>query len=354
MKKIAAIILAAGKGMRMKSSVPKVLHEVCGLPMVGWVLRSLEQSGISDSCLILNDELEPFAPLLAAFKGTSVAIQQNRLGTGDAAASAAWSFKDVVVPGYAAGRHHQGPVINSEYVLICAGDIPAVDAGEYQKFLKFCYEENVDLAVLGMNVPDPTGYGRLVLDGNILTKIVEEKDASAEIKKIRVCNTGILFFKTKVLFELLSRLTTENAQKEYYLTDCIGLARARGLICKASVSENYPLFQGVNDRIQLASIEGLINRRLINQQMLSGVTFQLPETSFIETGVEIGADSVIGPGFTGQGKSKIGKRCRVGSGVTLYDAVIGDDVEIGNHCDIKKMTVADGDKIYPGNVLGLS
>src|SRR5690606_16129100 len=133
----------------------------------------------------------------------SVAIQQNRLGTGDAAAACAWSFNDVTIPSYAAGRHQHGAVIDSEYVLICTGDVPAVPAEEYRLFMEFALSTRADVAVLGMDVPNPKGYGRLVMEGSNLKKIVEEKDADDVTRKITACNTGILFFKTKTLFALL-------------------------------------------------------------------------------------------------------------------------------------------------------
>lgn len=353
MTNTAAIILAAGKGTRMKSNTPKVLHEVCGLPLVGWVLRSLVEAGIKDSCLVLSDDLSPFADLLKEHPNVSVAIQQNRLGTGDAAASCAWSFKNVSVPSYAAGRHQHGKVLDSEYVLICAGDVPAVTAGEYSRFMQFALSEGADLAVLGMDVPNPTGYGRLVTEGNALVRIVEEKDADEAIRRITVCNTGILFFKTKVLFELLCHLTTANAQKEYYLTDCVEQARRKGLSCRAFVSINHGMYQGVNDRAQLASIEELINRRLIAAQMAAGVSFQLPATSLIEADVTIGNDTVIAPGFTARGRTKIGSGCKIGPHVSLINAEIGDGVEIGSLSEIRNTRIASGEKVYPGNILGI-
>jgi len=354
MKHTAAIILAAGKGTRMKSKTPKVLLNVCGVPVLEWVLRGLKKSGVTDSCLIISDETLPFKDILAANPGLSVAIQKNRLGTGDAVASAAWSFANVKIPSYAAGSHQHGNVLSSEYVLICAGDVPAPEPDEYQSFLQFCFEKNADVAVLGMEVPDPKGYGRLVTAGESLLRIVEEKDADEEIKKITACNTGILFFKTTVLFELLGQLTTNNAQKEYYLTDCIEKARASGLVCWTLVSKNYKVFQGVNDRDQLSAVENLINQRMIRFHMASGVSFQLPETTLLEADVKIGSDTSVGPGLTAKGRTCIGSGCKIGSHVTLIDTIIEDGVEVGGHSHIINTTIRRGEKIYPGSVVGLS
>lgn len=353
MARTAAIVLAAGKGTRMKSTLPKVLHEVCGVSMAGWVLRSLKEVGISDCCLVLSDELSPFRDLLAAWPSVSVAIQLNRLGTGDAAASCAWSFKDVTIPLYAAGRHQHGAVIDSDYVLICTGDIPAVPAEEYKCFMEFAHSAGADVAVLGMDVPNPKGYGRLVMEGSNLKKIVEEKDADDATRKITACNTGVLFFKTKMLFQLLSKLTTNNAQKEYYLTDCVQLAQEQGLVCSAYVSKNYEVFEGVNDRMQLASLEELINKRLIAGHMTAGVTFRLPQTSLVEADVVIGNDTEVGPGLTARGNTTVGSRCRIGAHVTLINAQIEDGVEIGGHSEIRNTRIAKGEKVYPGSILGI-
>ncbi len=354
MKNTAAIILAAGKGTRMKSKTPKVLLSACGIPVLEWVLRGLAKAGVNESCLIVSDETQPFKEILAANSGLSVAIQKNRLGTGDAAASAAWSFSDVKIPSYAAGSHQHGKVLSNEYVLICAGDVPAPEPEEYQKFLQFCFDKNADVAVLGMDVPDPKGYGRLVTTGESLLKIVEEKDADEKTKKITACNTGILFFKTKVLFELLGELTTNNSQKEYYLTDCVEKARDKGLTCWTLVSKNYKVFQGVNDREQLSSIETLINSRMIRSHMVSGVSFHLPETTLLDADVKIGSDTFVSPGLTAKGKTIIGAGCKIGPHVTLIDAVIEDGVEIGGHSHIVNKTIKRGEKIYPGSIVGLS
>jgi bifunctional UDP-N-acetylglucosamine pyrophosphorylase/glucosamine-1-phosphate N-acetyltransferase len=353
MKNTAAIILAAGKGTRMKSKTPKVLLNVCGIPILEWVLRGLAKAGVNESCLIISDDTGPFKNILTANSGLSVAIQKNRQGTGDAAASAAWSFAGVQIPSYAAGGHQHGRVLNNEYVLICAGDVPAPEPEEYQKFLQFCFDKNAEVAVLGMDVPNPKGYGRLVTEGESLLKIVEEKDADEKTKKITACNTGILFFKTKVLFQLLCELTTDNAQKEYYLTDCVEKARNNGLTCWTLVSKNHQVFQGVNDREQLSSIECLINSRMIRSHMASGVSFHLPETTLLEADVKIGSDTFVSPGLTAKGKTQIGADCTIGPNVTLVDVVLEDGVEVGAQSYVVNTTIKRGEKIYPGSVIGL-
>lgn len=353
MTQTAAIILAAGKGTRMKSELPKVLHPLCGAPMVSWVIRALSEVGIKQSCLVLGDDVQRFEPLMSGFPNVSVAIQNNRLGTGDAAAACAWSFAGVTKPSYASGKHERGEVIEADHVLICTGDIPAVGADQYKAFVDFCLAEGADVGVLGMDVPDPKGYGRMVLQGSDLLKIVEEKDADAKTKAVTVCNTGILFFKATHLFELLGELTTSNAQKEYYLTDCVEKARARKLVCKAFVSKDFDQFLGVNDRKQLAELETLINKRLLDTHMKSGVSFHLPQTSFCERAVTIGPETEVGPGFHALGTSVIGKRCKIGANVSLENAVIGDDVIVGNNCEIKNTKVAAGKTVYSGSVLGM-
>ncbi len=251
---ITGIILAAGKGTRMNSPLPKVLHDISGQPMISWVFDALEESDVKKICLILSEDLDGFEPFLAKHEEILVAIQSNRLGTGDAVASAAFAFNDVALPPYAAGRLHQGQKASTDAVLICAGDVPAIQAESLKDFLRD--SQGSSLSVLGMRVPDPTGYGRLVVkDGNQLDAIVEEKDADEAIRKITLCNSGIIYAKAEVLFELLSELDNKNSSEEYYLTDCFKLARERGISTHVHVAKDHREFAGVNTQDQLKLLE---------------------------------------------------------------------------------------------------
>jgi bifunctional UDP-N-acetylglucosamine pyrophosphorylase/glucosamine-1-phosphate N-acetyltransferase len=265
-KTTTGIILAAGKGTRMKSDLPKVLHTLDGKPMLSWVTDALRASGVSQLCLVLSEDLDGFHEFLSAQPDTLVAIQKNRLGTGDAVAAAAYAFKQVQVPKFTAGRLHQGDQVQSDAVLICAGDIPAIRSQALKEFIEASEQAGAKLSVLGMDVPDPKGYGRLVVEeGNILKSIVEEKDADEATRAITLCNTGVIYGDTSVVFELLGDLKPNNAQGEYYLTDCFELARARDIPTYVHVAADYREFAGVNDREQLTNLERWLKNREIEE-----------------------------------------------------------------------------------------
>ncbi len=325
---VAAIVLAAGKGTRMKSVLPKVLHPVAGRPMLDWVLTRLNRLGIKKTCLLLSEELSPFADILKAHQSLAVAIQKNRLGTGDAIASAAYAFQGANIARYSAGDLVHGEKLQAEYVLVLAGDVPAIEEELLKKFIESSLQKKLDLAVLGMKVPNPYGYGRLVIDGDTLSGIIEEKDASPEVKAINLCNTGVIFAKASLLFDLVTELTPNNAQGEYYLTDCVRLAYSKGLRTQAFIADEWQQFSGVNDRLQLADLERWMIEQKRIDLMRQGVTLQLPETIYVEPDVSVGADTVLSSHVSLKGQTKIGKFVKVGAGSVLESAVVRDHAVI--------------------------
>lgn len=326
---VAAIVLAAGKGTRMKSQLPKVLHKLCGKPMIGYVITALEDAGISQKCVVVGGDIDRLQTYLKAFEPLTFALQRDRLGTGEAVASAGFALTDCKVPAYASGQLLGGKPINSSHVLICAGDTPAIDARIIRDFLDFCHREKAELAVLGMDHPQPKGYGRLVCDqGGQLLKIVEEKDASAAEKAIRLCNSGLIFAEKTLLFTLLDAVRPNNSQKEYYITDCFQLARERGKSVKVWSTSNYASFDGINDRGQLAQLEARLAHQIRSKWMQAGVSFHLPESTYVEASVEIGEDSEIGPNVSLLGHTRIGKSCEIASHVVLKDVMIPDSAHV--------------------------
>ena len=324
------IILAAGKGTRMKSRTPKVLHKVAGRSMVDWVRSSLSQAGVDRHCLVLSDDLTGFEQFLEEGEGRmTVAIQENRMGTGDAVAATAVCFDDVIKPSYAAGRKLKGEQISAEFAIICAGDVPCVKGESYARFVEDCMSANAELAVLGMDVPSPKGYGRLVTDdaGNLVA-IVEEKDASDEVRQISVCNTGVIFGRTKTLFELLSKVDNNNASGEYYLTDCFKLAKDAGHAVHVHVAGDYTEFGGVNNRLQLSNAEQIIMSRLREEAMMAGVTMRSPATIYLDADASLGSDVVIDPNVVIKGKSVVRDGAIIGAGCYLEDATIGEGVNV--------------------------
>jgi len=326
---IAAIVLAAGKGTRMKSELPKVLHPLCGLPMVGHVIRTLETAGISEKCIVVGGDVEALKQALEPFGALTFALQRDRLGTGEAVACAGFGLSDITPPPYASGELLAGPRLKSQYVLICAGDTPAMDAAVLSDFVGTCLKEKAQLAVLGMQHPEPKGYGRLITNAqNQLLKIVEEKDASPSERQVELCNSGVIFAKTEHLFALLGGLSQANAQKEYYLTDCFALSLAQGSPALVWTTKDYASFDGVNDRLQLSRLEARVLDRLRRGWMAEGVSFHMASSTYLEVSVQIGADTTIGPHTSFTGQTQIGRNCEIGSHVALKDVIIPDGTKV--------------------------
>jgi bifunctional UDP-N-acetylglucosamine pyrophosphorylase/glucosamine-1-phosphate N-acetyltransferase len=307
----------------MKSQTPKVLHRVCGTPMLARILNTVEQAGLNKTCLVLGDHLNLFDELLASRPNLATVIQQQRLGTGEAVAATACAFTETSMPAYAHGQLYRGTPLAAEAVLICAGDTPALEAEVLADFCRQCQEQKARLGVIGMRHPDPTGYGRLVLDEqDNLLRIVEDKDADAPIRKLNLCNSGVIYAERTFLFELLHELTADNQQGEYYLTDCFGLARSKGVSPFVYQTDAYEAFAGVNRRDQLAAIEAVIIRQKQARLMQEGVTFRLPQTTYLEDPVAIGRDTEIGAGCSLLGQTKIEDQCLIGPNCVLQNVVI--------------------------------
>ena len=260
----AAIVMAAGKGTRMKSDLPKVLHNILGRPMLSHVLSVLKEVGVQDVCLILNPQTEPFLEFLNNHGNLTICIQKQQRGTADAVASCAVAFPEVKSPSYANGELFHGKPLTNRHILICCGDTPALNPDTLREFVDACVKRKCPLGVIGIEHPKPTGYGRLIVDQNHLLKcITEEKDADEATKKVRLINTGFIFAETSFLFELLSAVTPANAQKEYYLTDCFALAYERGQPAYVYTADEITPFSGINTPEQLKDLENwLIKNRV--------------------------------------------------------------------------------------------
>ena len=328
---VAGLVLAAGKGTRMRSALPKVLHEVAGRPRLEWTLRCLDDAGIDKICLVLSEDRGGFAPFLAKWPDLNVAVQRNRQGTGDAVAAAAWSLAGVQPPPFAAGYAAQGQPLECSYLLIMAGDVPAVQAASLRDFVAAAKASAVPMAVLGMQMADPTGYGRMRISSDVLQDITEEKDADVATRSIDICNTGIYLVDKQLLFALLPGLKPQNAQGEYYLTDCVKLARSQGHRVLAHVASESGQFAGINDRAQLAAVEAMMIRRKRQELLAAGVGLQLPETIYVEPGVEVGNDTLVAAGCHLSGVTRIGRGCVIGAGSILKNIVVPSGEHVPPH-----------------------
>lgn len=328
MDKIKAIVLAAGEGTRMHSKLPKVLHALCGQPMILYVTEAARAAGAAEVCVVTGHGSDAVMEALRG-RGLTFALQAKRLGTGHAVMQAA----DFIEP--------------DADVLVLYGDTPLVRPETLQAFVAFHRQAGNSVSVISAEVDDPTGYGRIVRDANGgFRAIVEHKDATEAERQIKEINTGIYCFRGDSLRLALSRLTNENVQQEYYLTDTLEILLQDGQPVGAMAAADAAEFSGVNDRSQLAAAEAMLRERINRKHMLAGVTLIAPEQTYIGANVRIGQDTVVYPGSVLEGKTEIGADCIVGPNCRLVDTVLGDGVTFQASTALEA-SVGDGSTVGP-------
>ncbi len=329
MAALTAVILAAGQGTRMRSELPKVLHELCGRPLVGWPIAAAREAG-ADRVVVVDG---PARALQGPLGGdVRTAVQPVANGTGGALQAAA------------------GEIPADGTVLVLAGDAPLVDGASLRALLEAHGRSGAAATLLTAEHPDPTGYGRIVRDADgLVERIVETKvdgDATPEQLAIREVNASVYAFDAAALHDALARLSTDNAQGELYLTDTISILRGDGRDVGAHVAAAWEVVLGVNDRSQLADVRALLQRRILDEHMRAGVSVIDPATTYVDAGVEIGQDTVLEPMTILRGATRIGSGSLVGPSVTLVDALVGDDVTILN-AHVVEAEIHDGVSVGP-------
>lgn len=303
------IILAAGKGTRMKSKLYKVLHKVCGKSMVDHVLTQVEQIHPDDIVTVVGHGAEAVEAELGG--RSKFVVQEEQLGTGHAVLQAEPMLGD-----------------KDGMTLIVNGDTPLLTAATFEKLFAYHRDKGATATILTASAPDPTGYGRIVRgDIGTVQKIVEQKDTTPEEAKIHEINTGVYCFDNKALFSALHEVKNDNAQGEYYLTDVIEILKSRGNVIAAYKMADFDESQGVNDRIALAAATKVMRKRINEAHMRDGVTIIDPENTYIDVGVTIGSDTIIEPGVHLQGNTVIGADCTIGSNTIITDSTIQDNVQ---------------------------
>ncbi|MBC2085164.1 bifunctional UDP-N-acetylglucosamine diphosphorylase/glucosamine-1-phosphate N-acetyltransferase GlmU [Listeria marthii] len=361
MSKRYAVVLAAGQGTRMKSKLYKVLHPVCGKPMVEHVVDQISTLNVDKVVTIVGHGAEKVQEHLA---GKSEFVkQEEQLGTAHAVLQAKVEL---------AGK--------DGVTLVVCGDTPLIEASTMEALLKYHHEKRAKATILTTVIEDPTGYGRIIRDDlGIVEKIVEHKDATEKEQRISEINTGTYCFDNKALFEALENVSNDNVQGEYYLPDVIKILKDSDEVVAAYRMESFEESLGVNDRIALAEASKLMQRRINENHMRNGVTLVNPESTYIDIDVKIGQDTVIEPGVMLRGKTVIGDDCVVTSGSEIVNSVIGervnvrtssifeskvgddvqigpyahlrpesdihDHVKIGNYVETKKAVVGEGTKL---------
>lgn len=328
---IKAVILAAGKGTRMKSeTTPKVLHEIMGKTLLGYVLDNVKNF-VSEEFVIVGhhaQEVEDFVK--NNYDNAKTVLQSPQLGTGHAVSMVCPSLEN-----------YDG------LVLILCGDTPLVREETLKKFVEFHKSNNSDLTVMSTIFENPTNYGRIIREvDNSLKCIVEEKDATPEQKAVKEVNAGIYCLNWAKIKSAFGQLKSNNAQGEYYLTDIISWGKEQKLNVNAYILEDSDEIYGINSRLNLAQATKMMNRRNLEKYMINGVTIVDPDSTWISEDTEIGQDTIIYPATYIEGKNKIGKSCKIGPCAHLRGGVeIVDNVKVGNFVEVKKAKISSNTNV---------
>jgi len=331
MSDLHVVILAAGKGTRMRSARPKVLHPLAGRPLISHVLRTVSTLEAATTTIVIGHGADEVRTALAAELGLAFVVQSPQLGTGHALLQTE-------------------PMLQGKKgtVLLLYADVPLLQANTLRRLLEKHHNTHAVATVLTAEVADPYGYGRIVRnESGQIARIVEERDASGDERAIREINSGNYAFTLGPLFAALRNLATDNAQGEYYLTDLVSQYRQSDKRVETLCLESADELRGVNSRVDLAELSAIVRARKNRALMLDGVTLEDPGAVYVDDDVTIGADTTIGPNVVLQGRTTIGARCQIHGGVRLTDAIIGDDVVILDRTVIVDSVVEAGAQVGP-------
>ncbi|MFF7533136.1 bifunctional UDP-N-acetylglucosamine diphosphorylase/glucosamine-1-phosphate N-acetyltransferase GlmU [Streptomyces bobili] len=328
----AVVVLAAGEGTRMKSAVPKVLHDICGLSLVGHVLAASRELDPEHLVVVVGHAREKVTAHLAEVDpAVRTAVQEEQNGTGHAVRM---------------GLEQLGGGIDGTVVVVC-GDTPLLTGATLAQLAATHHADGNAVTVLTAEVPDATGYGRIVRDeaSGAVTGIVEHKDASEAQRAIREINSGVFAFDGQLLAKALKQVRTDNSQGEEYLTDVLGILREAGHRVGASVAADHREIAGINNRVQLAEARRILNDRLLTAAMLAGVTVVDPATTWVDVAVTFEQDAVVLPGTQLLGATRLAEGAVVGPNTRLKDTTVGAGARVDN-------TVADGAEVGPQASVG--
>lgn len=328
---LLAVVLAAGKGTRMQSDLPKVLHKVAGRSMLGHVLALTDCVGATEVAVVVGPEMDAVRQAaLAAKPSAKIFVQQQQFGTGHAVLSA----RDAIAA-------HQGDVI------VLYSDTPLIEAETVRRLIA-ALDQGAAVAVLGFDKADPGGYGRLLVDGDgKLRGIREARDASPEELAITLCNSGVIAFRSEDLAGLLGRISNANVKGEYYLTDAVEIAVRDGAVARYVLCHPEDVL-GVNSRVELAEVEAIWQRRARVRFMAEGVTMIAPDTVWLSFDTKIGRDTVIEPNVVIAPGVTIGANCEIKASCHFEGAVVGDGAKVGPFARLRPGAVLGAD-VHVGN-----
>lgn len=323
---VKSIILAAGKGTRMKSDMPKVLHTIFEKTLLGYVIDAVNNTGIADeNFVIVGHQAERVEEYINKnYDNAKCVLQSPQLGTGHAVSMALPYLND----------------FDGEVIILC-GDTPLITSDTLKEFVEAHRNMNSDITVMSAIFENPTNYGRVIRNSdNTLNSIVEEKDATLEQKAVKEINAGIYCLNWAKIKPAFSQLKTNNAQGEYYLTDIIKWGNEQNLSVNAYTLKDNEEIYGINSKSNLAEATKFLNRKIVNKHLANGVQIIDPSTTWISPETEIEADTIIYPSTYIEGKNKIGKHCKIGPFAHLRGGVVLEDyVKIGNFVEVKKTTI---------------
>ena len=328
------VILAAGKGTRMKSARSKVLHRVAGQPMIEQVLAAANALSPRTTTVVVGHQAESLKSALAGQDGLTFVVQEPQLGTAHA-----------LLTTEPALRGQTGTLV------LLSGDVPLLSPNTLKTLLDRHTATQAAATVITAVVDSPHGYGRIVRgsaeSGQQIARIVEEKDASPDERQIREINSGIYAFALEGLYDAVRSIAAENAQNEYYLPDLVEIFRRQGLGVETVTVPNANEIRGINSRIELAAVSRIVRDQKNAELMAAGVTIEDPATAYIDRDVTIGPDTIVHPGVSLEGQTSIGAGCEIHSGVRIVNSQVGDRVQVFNHCVITDSVVANDVNIGP-------
>lgn len=328
MESITALILAAGEGKRMKSKYSKLTHRVCGKAMIEWVYGAAKDAGVNESVAIVGHKAEQVRECMG--DRVKYVLQEQQLGTGHAVMQADEYIRNT-----------------SGYILVLCGDTPLITSETISETINFHKRSGSKATVITAELADPSGYGRIVRDGNgNVRRIVEHRDASEQERAIREINSGMYLFSAKELAEALKEIGNDNDQGEYYLTDTLEILIKKGYKVSAYKVADPDEVMGVNDRLQLYQASEVLRMRILKKLMLSGVTIIDAASTYIDGDAAVGMDTVVYPGTIIEGGTVIGEDCEIGPNSRLVSSKVGNGVKFNNSIIIES-TIGDDAIIGP-------
>lgn len=328
---IAVIILAAGQSKRIQSKHPKVLHRICGLPLLEFPLRLAATLKAKPVVVVVPKKPNPISDYLSDHKSVRQVVQTEALGTGHAVAQAESALRGFFGT-----------------VLILSGDVPLLRLETLRAFVTQVTQQKRVLGLLTTHVPNPTGYGRIVRDvSGQITAIVEEKEADESVRTLTEINPAIYCVQKSWLFAALKKLKRHTTSGEYYLTDIIAEAVAQGESIESGLIENFQECLGVNTRAELAAAQSILQQKIIEGWLSKGVSFVDPRNTTVDADVQIGPETLIHPNVSLRGQTRIGKNCVMDVGVVLTDTVVADEVVIKPYSVLESSRVGFQSQIGP-------